>query len=274
MLRTTKPTTPSRRNRSYLVIEGLHDGRPEKSLVVRMKNTGGRNARGRITARHRGGGHKHLYRLIDFKRDKRGIPAVVERIEHDPGRSALIALLRYADGERRYILAPDGLKAGATVHAGPAVDPTVGNALPLEAIPESVMVHNVELTPGQGGQMARSAGAGVQIMAKEGGFAFLKLPSGETRKVRLACYATVGQVGNLDWENVWIGSAGRNRWKGVRPHVRGAAMNPVDHPHGGGEGKAGAGRPPVSPWGQKAKGLKTRRPQSSDKWIVQRRRKA
>lgn len=274
MLRITNPTTPSRRNRSYLVVEGLHDGRPLKGLVTRIKNRAGRNALGRITARHRGGGHKHLHRQIDFKRDKRGIPAVVERIEHDPSRSSLIALLLYADGERRYILAPDGLKAGAAVVAGPGVDPTLGNALPIEAIPEGVMVHNVELLPGRGGQLARSAGTAVQIMAKEAGYAFLKLPSGETRKVKLTCYATVGQVGNLDWENVWIGSAGRRRWMGRRPHVRGAAMNPVDHPHGGGEGKAGAGRPPVSPWGQKAKGLKTRRPQSSDKWIVQRRRKA
>ncbi|MEK7475530.1 MAG: 50S ribosomal protein L2 [Candidatus Coatesbacteria bacterium] len=271
MLKIRRPTTPSQRHRSYLVHENLHEGRPMKSLVRRFKNRGGRNALGRITARHRGGGHKHLYRVVDFKRDKRDIPAVVERIERDPGRRALIALLRYADGERRYVLAPDGLKPGDKVVAGANVEVKVGNALPLEAIPTGIMVHNVELTPGHGGQLARSAGATVQLQAKEGEFAFLKMPSGEVRRVNLTCYATVGQVGNLDWENVWIGSAGRKRWMGRRPHVRGAAMNPVDHPHGGGEGKAGAGRPPVSPWGQKAKGLKTRRPKLSDKWIVQRR---
>ena len=271
MLKVRRPTTPSQRHRSYIVTEALHEGKPVKSLVARFKNRGGRNAIGRITARHRGGGHKHVYRIIDFKRDKRDIPAVVERIERDPGRCALVALLCYADGERRYILAPDGVKAGEKVMAGAQVEVKVGNALPLSAIPTGLMVHNVELTPGHGGQMARSAGAAIQLQAKEGEFAFLRMPSGEVRRVNLACYATVGQVGNLDWENVWIGSAGRKRWMGRRPHVRGAAMNPVDHPHGGGEGKAGAGRPPVSPWGQKAKGLKTRRPKLSDKWIVQRR---
>jgi large subunit ribosomal protein L2 len=271
MLKVRRPVTPSQRHRSYLVIEGLHKGKPVKSLVDRAKNRGGRNNMGRITARHRGGGHKHISRRIDFKRDKRGISAVVERFERDPGRRALIALLCYADGERRYILAPEGLKAGETVMAGPQVEVKTGNALPLEAIPTGIMIHNVELSPGHGGQLARSAGAAIELQAKEGGFAFLKMPSGEIRRVLLSCYATVGQVGNLDSENVWIGSAGRKRWMGRRPHVRGAAMNPVDHPHGGGEGKAGAGRPPVSPWGQKAKGLKTRRPQLSDKWIVQRR---
>ncbi len=272
MLRISKPYTPSRRHRSYLVIEGLHPGGPEKGLVERIQNRGGRNANGRITARHRGGGHKSLYRLVDFRRDKLGV-AVVERIERDPGRKSLIALVRYPDGERRYILAPDGLKAGDKVEAGPAVEARVGNALPLENIPTGLQLHNVELKPGRGGQMARSAGAAIQLMAKEGRYAFLKLPSGEVRKVPVACYASVGQVGNLDWENVRIGSAGRHRWMGRRPYVRGAAMNPVDHPHGGGEGKAGAGRPPVSPWGQKAKGLKTRRPQISDRWIVTRRNK-
>ena len=271
MLRITKPTSPSRRNRSYLVHEAVHTGQPDKSLVSRVKNRGGRNNMGRITARHRGGGHKTIFRLIDFKRDKTGIPAVVERIERDPGRSSLIALLVYRDGERRYILAPEGLKAGAKVMSGREAEATLGNALPLELIPTGLMIHNVELKPGLGGQMARTAGAAVQLMAKEGSYAFIKLPSGETRKVPLACMATIGQVGNLDWENVYLGSAGRKRWMGRRPHVRGAAMNPVDHPHGGGEGKAGAGRPPVSPWGQKAKGLKTRRPRMSDKWIVQRR---
>ena len=271
MLKFDKPTSPSRRGRSYLRIEGLHRGGPEKSLAVRTKNRGGRNSMGRITARHRGGGHKNIYRIIDFKREKRGIPATVARIERDPVRSCLIALLNYADGERRYILAPDGMKAGDKVMAGPEADIKPGNALPLEKIPPAIPVHNVELVPGQGGKMARSAGAAVQITAKEGNFAFLRLPSSEIRKVSLACYATIGQVGNIEWENVVQGSAGRNRWRGCRPHVRGAAMNPVDHPHGGGEGKAGAGRPPVSPWGQKAKGLKTRKPKLSDKWIVNRR---
>ncbi len=271
MLRICKPTSPSRRHRSYLAHSEFYQGAPEKRLVERIKNQAGRNNMGCITSRHRGGGHKHLYRLVDFKRNKRGIPAVVERIERDPGRSSLIALLMYADGERRYILAPEGLKIGEQVLAGPEAEIKTGNALPLEAIPTGVMIHNVEFKPGCGGQMARSAGAAVQLMAKEGRYAFLKLPSGETRKVPLACYATVGQVGNLDWENVWVGSAGRKRWMGRRPHVRGAAMNPVDHPHGGGEGKAGAGRPPSSPWGQKAKGLKTRHSKISDKWIVQRR---
>lgn len=263
--------TPTRRHRSYLVVEGLHAGKPEKGLVERLPNRGGRNVNGRVTVRHRGGGHKKLYRIVDFKRDKPGIPGVVERVERDPGRRALIALVRYADGERRYILAPEGLRTGETVQAGPEAEVKVGNALPLDAVPTGLMVHNVELKPGQGGRLARTAGAAVQLQAKEGRYAFLKLPSGEVRRVPLACYATVGQVGNLDWENVWIGSAGRRRWMGRRPHVRGAAMNPVDHPHGGGEGKAGAGRPPVSPWGQKAKGLKTRRPKLSDRWIVTRR---
>jgi large subunit ribosomal protein L2 len=274
MLRISKPYTPSRRHRSYLVIEGLHKGKPEKGLVERIPNNGGRNANGRITARHRGGGHKTSYRMIDFRRDKRDVEAVIERIERDPGRCALIALVRYPDGERRYILAPDTLKAGDRILAGTNVEARVGNALPLENIPTGLMVHNVELKPGRGGQLGRSAGAAIQLMAKEGRHAFLKMPSGEMRKVPIACYATVGQVGNLDWENVRIGSAGRHRHMGRRPYVRGAAMNPVDHPHGGGEGKAGAGRPPVSPWGQKAKGLKTRRPQISDRWIVTRRNKA
>lgn len=271
MLKIRKPTTPSQRNRSYLVTKGLYKGAPEKRLVERVKNRAGRNCMGRVTARHRGGGHKHMYRLVDFKRNKHAIPAIVERIERDPGRSSLIALLKYADGERRYILAPDGLSVGERLIAGPEAEVKVGNALPLEMIPTGIVLHNVELKPGCGGQLARSAGAAIQLMAKEGGYAFLKLPSGETRKVLLTCYATVGQVGNLDWENVWIGSAGRKRWMGRRPHVRGAAMNPVDHPHGGGEGKAGAGRPPASPWGQQAKGLKTRRSKLSDKWIVKRR---
>lgn len=273
MLKLTKPTSPSRRGRSYLVDKRLHRGGPLKSLVSRFPNTGGRNNQGRITARHRGGGHKALYRIVDFKRDKRGIPARVERLEMDPGRSSLLALVCYADGERRYIIAPEGLGVGDSVVSGPEVEVKTGNALPLRSIPEGLMVHNVELQPGRGGRLARSAGSAVQLMAKEGDIAFLKMPSGEMRKVSLDSYATIGQVGNLDWENVRIGSAGRNRWRGWRPFVRGAAMNPVDHPHGGGEGKASAGRPPVSPWGQKAKGLKTRRPKPSDKWIVTRRPK-
>lgn len=272
MLRICKPTTSTRRHRSYLVIEGLHKGASEKSLTYRIKNRSGRNNLGRITARHRGGGHKKQYRQVDFRRDKHGVSARVERIERDPGRASLIALLLYADGERRYILAPDGIKVGDRVEAGPGVEVKTGNALPLSAIPAGIMIHNIEFQPGRGGQIARSAGAVVQLQAKEGEFAFLKMPSGEIRKVLLKCYATVGQVGNIDWENIWQGSAGRRRWRGRRPHVRGAAMNPVDHPHGGGEGKAGAGRPPSSPWGQQAKGLRTRRPKVSDKWIVKRRR--
>lgn len=273
MLRATKPTSPARRQRNYIVVEGLHRGHAEKSLLRRIKNRGGRNGMGRITARHRGGGHKRLYRIVDFARDKRGIPAVVERLERDPGRNCFIALLKYADGEKRYMLAPDGLGVGDRVEAGAKVDVKLGNALPLEVIPTGVMIHNVELKPGRGGQLARSAGTAVQLMAKESGYAFLRLPSGEVRRVPLSCYATVGQVGNLDWENILVGSAGRNRWLGIRPYVRGAAMNPVDHPHGGGEGKAGAGRAPASPWGQKSKGLKTRRSKISEKWIVQRRPK-
>ncbi len=273
MLKLCKPTTPARRGRTYLVVEGLHKGKPYKRLSKRIKNRAGRNNQGRITAHHRGGGHKNFGRLIDFKRDKRGIKAVVERIERDPGRSSLVALLKYADGERRYILAPQGMKVGDTVMAGPGADPVPGNSLPLDSIPVGMMVHNVELVPGRGGQMARSAGASVQFQAKEGKEAFLRLPSGEIRKVASNCYATVGQVGNLDWENIWYSGAGRIRWMGRRPHVRGAAQNPVDHPHGGGEGKAGAGRPPASPWGQQAKGLKTRKPKTSDKWIVQRRKR-
>jgi len=272
MIRQMKPNAPAQRGRSYLVIQDLHKGKPMKSLVGRGENTAGRNVNGRITARHRGGGHKSLIRNVDFRREKHGMKAVVERIERDPGRSCLIALLAYGDGERRYILAPDGLKIGDVLMSGPQAEVVSGNCLPISAIPSGMMIHNVEMKPGQGGQIARSAGAAVQLMAKEGDYAFLKLPSGETRKIPVACYATVGQVGNLDWENVSIGSAGRNRWRGRMPHVRGAAMNPVDHPHGGGEGKAGAGRPPSSPWGQKAKGLKTRRPQASDKWIVTRRK--
>ncbi len=219
MLRFTKPTSPSRRGRNYLVVEGAYRGGPDKGLSERLRNRGGRNALGRITARHRGGGHAYVYRNVDFKRDKRGIPAFVERIERDPGRSSLIALLRYADGERRYILAPDGMKAGDRVVAAPDAEIKPGNALPLGAIPAGIMVHNVELVPGRGGKMARSAGMVVQITAKEGQYAFLKLPSGEVRKVPLACYATIGQVGNLDWENVVYGSAGRIRWTGRRPFL-------------------------------------------------------
>jgi large subunit ribosomal protein L2 len=271
VLKMRKPTTPSQRGMIHLRVEGLHQGGPVKSLVETGWKRGGRNSSGRLTARHRGGGHHRMYRIVDFKRDKRDMAAKVERLERDPGRNAFIALVCYADGERRYILAPEGLAAGDTVMSGPQVDVKPGNALPLSAIPTGVMLHNVELTPGRGGQLGRSAGAAIQLMAKEGDYAFIKLPSGETRKVPLACYASVGQVGNIEWENVVLGSAGRKRWMGIRPHVRGAAMNPVDHPHGGGEGKAGAGRPPVSPWGQKAKGLKTRRPKFSDKWIVKRR---
>ncbi|MBC7324817.1 MAG: 50S ribosomal protein L2, partial [Moorella sp. (in: Bacteria)] len=231
---------------------------------------GGRNNQGRISMRHRGGGHKRLYRIIDFKRDKDGIPGRVATIEYDPNRSANIALINYADGEKRYILAPENLQVGDEVISGSGADIKVGNALPLSQVPVGTMVHNIELKPGKGGQMVRAAGAGAQLMAKEGGYALLRLPSGEVRKVQEECRATIGQVGNLDWENIKIGKAGRNRWLGIRPTVRGVVMNPVDHPHGGGEGKAPVGRKhPVTPWGKPALGFKTRKKRkASNKMIV------
>ncbi len=257
---------------SVSTFEEITKREPEESLLEPRPSTGGRNSRGKITVRHRGGGHKRKYRLIDFRRDKRGVPAKVVGIEYDPNRSARIALLQYADGERRYILAPLGLRDGDTVVAGESVDIRPGNALPVRQVPLGTMVHNVELRPGKGGQIVRSAGAAAQLMAKEGDYALLRLPSGELRRVHRDCYVTIGQVGNLDHENVSVGKAGRSRWLGRRPRVRGVAMNPVDHPLGGGEGKSSGGRHPVSPWGMPTKGYKTRRNKATDKFIVKRRR--
>jgi large subunit ribosomal protein L2 len=245
---------------------------PEKSLLLPLKRTGGRNALGRITSRYRGGGHKRMYRIIDFKRDKDGIPAKVASIEYDPNRSSHIALLNYADGEKRYIIAPVGLKAGDQIVSGSGSEIRTGNTLPLREIPMGTPIHNIELNRGHGGQLARGAGCHAQLMAKEGKYAQVKLPSGEVRMVSLECKATIGQVGNLDHENVRIGKAGRARWRGRRPHVRGVAMNPVDHPHGGGEGKSSGGRHPVTPWGVPTKGFKTRVKKSSDKLIVKKRK--
>ena len=269
-----KPTTPGRRNMTGYTFEEITKKEPEKSLVVSLKSTGGRNAGGRITARHRGGGHKRKYRIIDFKRNKDGVPAKVAAIEYDPNRSARIALLHYVDGEKRYILAPAGLRVGDMVESGPDADIKVGNALPLTNIPVGSVIHNIELQPGKGAQMVRSAGTSAQLMAKEGKYATIRLPSGEFRMVLQVCRATLGQVGNVEHENMVVGKAGRSRYLGKRPHVRGVVMNPVDHPHGGGEGKAPIGRPgPVTPWGKPALGARTRKKKASDSLIVRRRRK-
>jgi large subunit ribosomal protein L2 len=273
-LRKYKPTSPGRRFMSVSTFEEVTRAEPEKSLTEPLTKKGGRNVYGRITTRHRGGGHKRRYRVVDFKRVKDGVPAKVAAIEYDPNRSARIALLHYADGAKAYILAPARLGVGATVESGPAADIRPGNALPLQAIPTGTMVHNVELKPGQGGKLARSAGSSVQLVAKEAGYATLRLPSGEMRRVPLACRATVGQVGNVDHENVSGGKAGRSRWRGRRPSVRGSAMNPVDHPHGGGEGKSKGGRHPVTPWGVPTLGKRTRRKhKESDTLIVRGRRR-
>ena len=273
-VRSFKPTSAGIRHRTILTFDEITATKPEKSLLRPLKSSGGRNNKGRVTTRFRGGGHKRFYRLIDFKRDKREIPAKVASIEYDPNRSARIALLSYNDGEKRYILAPDGLNVGQTVVSGENPDIQVGNAMPLANIPLGIAVHNVELRKGKGGQMARSAGSQVILAAKEGKMAHLRLPSGEVRLVHLECYATIGQVGNLEHENVSYGKAGASRWRGRRPHVRGVAMNPVDHPMGGGEGRSSGGRHPCSPWGQKSKGLKTRkRRKPSSKLIVKRRGK-
>ncbi|GEM48633.1 50S ribosomal protein L2 [Deinococcus cellulosilyticus] len=273
-VKTYRPYTPSRRFLTTADFSGLTKKRPEKSLTTSIHKTGGRNNRGRITSRFRGGGHKRLYRIIDFKRrDKAGVPAKVASVEYDPNRSARIALLHYLDGEKRYILAPEGLQVGATVVSGPEAEPKVGNALPLRFMPVGAVVHNVELVPGRGGQMARSAGTSIQIQGKEGDYAILRLPSGELRRVHTECYATVGSIGNAEHKNIVIGKAGRTRWLGRKPYQRGSSMNPVDHPHGGGEGRTGVGRTPVSPWGQPAKGLKTRkRRKNSSRFIVARRK--
>src|SRR6187455_399188 len=274
-IRRFKPTSPARRGGSVVDFKKeITKTTPEWSLLRPKKGSGGRNQHGHITSRHRGGGHKQHYRLIDFKRDKDGVPAKVAGIEYDPNRSANIALLHYADGAKAYILAPARLRVGAAVESGPSADIKPGNALPLENIPTGTLVHNVELKPGQGGKMARSAGSGVQLVAKDLGFAVLRLPSGEMRRVPLTCRATVGQVGNTDHENQSGGKAGRSRWKGKRPSVRGSAMNPVDHPHGGGEGKSKGGRHPVTPWGVPTLGKRTRRAhKDSDRLIVRGRRR-
>jgi len=253
--------------------ENITKQKPEKSLVGPRPKSGGRNNTGRVTSRFISGGHKQAYRIIDFKRDKFGVPGKVATIEYDPNRSARIALVHYADGEKRYILQPVGLKVGATVSSGPEADILIGNALPLKNIPAGTTVHAIELRPGKGAQMARSAGTQAQLVAKEGDYALLKLPSGETRKVLIECMATIGQVGNTDHENLSIGKAGRNRWLGIRPTNRGVTMNPVDHPHGGGEGKTSGGRHPVTPWGQPTRGYKTRNNKRTDAFIVSRRAK-
>ena len=272
-IKSFKPVTPTRRFQTYLTRENITKDRPEKSLVEGKKRSGGRDARGLISSRFRGGGAKRAYRIIDFKRDKSGVSARVGAIEYDPNRSARIALLHYADGEKRYIICPVGLEVGRTVNSGPEADILVGNALPLKNIPAGTVVHNIELKPGKGGQMARSAGAQAQLVSKEGDLALLKLPSGEIRKVQIECMATVGQVGNVEHENISLGKAGRSRWLGKRPHNRGVSMNPVDHPHGGGEGKTSGGRHPVTPWGQPTRGFKTRNNKRTDRWIVTRKAK-
>ncbi len=267
------PTTPSRRYMTVVSREGITKQTPEKSLVEPLRKSGGRNNTGRVTSRFISGGHKQGYRVIDFKRDKTGVPAKVASIEYDPNRSARIALLHYVDGEKRYIIAPHGLEVGTMVSSGPAADILVGNALPLKNIPAGTVVHNIELRPGKGAQMARSAGTQAQLVSRDGGVALLKLPSGEVRRVAVECMATVGTVGNSDHENVSLGKAGRSRWLGRSPHNRGVSMNPVDHPHGGGEGKTSGGRHPVTPWGQPTRGYKTRNNKRTDKNIVNRRSK-
>jgi len=272
-VKSYRPTTPTRRFTTVVTREDITKETPEKSLLVGKRKTGGRNSSGHVTSRFIGGGHKQMIRIVDFKRDKLGIPARVAAIEYDPNRSARIALLNYADGEKRYIIAPVGLEVGRTVMSGPEADILIGNALPLKNIPPGTVVHNVELKPGKGGQMARSAGSQAQLVARETEYALLKLPSGETRKVRIECMATIGQVGNVEHENVSLGKAGRTRWMGKRPHNRGVTMNPVDHPHGGGEGKTSGGRHPVTPWGVPTRGFKTRNNKRTDKYIVARKAK-
>jgi large subunit ribosomal protein L2 len=267
-----KPTSPGRRGMSVSTFEEITRTTPERSLLRPLRENAGRNNQGRVTVRHQGGGHKRMYRLIDFKRNKHGIPARVDSIEYDPNRSARIALLVYTDGEKRYILAPLGLKVGAQLMSGPEAEVRVGNALPVKNIPLGTVVHNVELQPGKGGQMARSAGTGAQVMAKEGELAQLRLPSGEVRRVSVNCLATIGQVGNSDHANLNLGKAGRKRWMGIRPTVRGSAMDPSSHPHGGGEGRSPIGLPgPKTPWGKPAMGYKTRKNKRTEKMIVRRR---
>jgi len=268
-----KPVTPSRRQMTVMTFEEITKKEPEKKLTVPLKKTGGRNARGKLTVRHRGGGHKRLYRIIDFKRLKDNIPAKVAAIEYDPNRSANIALLHYADGHKAYIIAPHNLNVGDVVESGAEADIKVGNALPLKNIPVGTLIHNIELRPGKGAQLVRSAGAVAQLMAKEGSYAHVRLPSGEVRLVHVNCRASIGQVGNLDYENQTWGKAGKSRWMGIRPTVRGSVMNPNDHPHGGGEGRAPIGRKyPVSPWGKIAIGGTTRKKKPSDRMIVRKRK--
>jgi large subunit ribosomal protein L2 len=272
-VKTYRPTTPTRRFTTSVSREDITKETPEKSLVIGKRKSGGRNSYGRVSSRFIGGGHKQKFRAVDFRRDKSGVPAKVAAIEYDPNRSARLALLHYADGEKRYILAPVGLEVGSTVSSGPEADILIGNALPLRNIPPGTVVHNIELKPGKGGQMARSAGSQAQLVSREAEYALLKLPSGEIRRVRVECMATIGQVGNVEHENVSLGKAGRTRWLGKRPHNRGVTMNPVDHPHGGGEGKTSGGRHPVTPWGQPTRGFKTRNNKRTDKFIVTRKAK-
>jgi large subunit ribosomal protein L2 len=272
-VRKYKPTSPGRRFQSVQVFDEITTNEPHKPLVEPLRKKGGRNNHGELTSWWRGGGHKRNYRIIDFKRDKHDITAKVSTIEYDPNRSSRIALLTYADGEKRYILQPAGIKVGDSIVAGEHVDILPGNALPLKNIPVGTQIHNVELKPGKGGQLARSAGASVQLVAKDGGYATVRMPSSEVRLINAECYATIGSVGNADHENISVGKAGRNRWLGWKPHNRGVAMNPVDHPLGGGEGKTSGGRHPVSPWGVPTKGYKTRNRKATDRFIVQRRQK-
>lgn len=272
-LKTYNPTSPGVRGKVAVTFEEITKTKPEKSLIEHKRGTGGRNNNGRITADHQGGGHRQHYRVIDFKRNKTGILSRVVGIEYDPNRSARIALLNYADGEKRYIIAPEGLKVGDTINSGPDSEIKTGNALPLSNIPVGSTIHNIELRPGKGGQLVRSAGCSAQLMAREGDYATIRMGSDEVRLVHVRCMATIGQVSNLDHINVSFGKAGRTRWLGKRPHVRGVAMNPVDHPHGGGEGKTSGGRHPVTPWGKPTKGYKTRRNKDTNKFIVKRRNK-
>lgn len=268
-----RPTSPGRRFMTVSAFDEITKTEPERSLLAPLKRRGGRNSFGRITVRHRGGGHKRQYRIVDFRRNKDGIPAKVVGIEYDPNRSANIALLNYADGEKSYILAPVGLKPGDTVLSGEKADIFPGNAMPIRYIPVGTLIHNIELKPGKGGQLVRSAGTSAQLMAKEGAYAHIRMPSNEVRLIHVDCRATIGQVGNIDHENLSIGKAGRTRWMGKRPTVRGSVMNPVDHPHGGGEGRAPIGRKtPLTPWGKPTLGARTRRKKQSDKYIVRRRK--
>lgn len=274
LLKKYKPVTPTQRFKIVPTFKDLGEWEPEKSLITDIRKSGGRNNLGRITVRHRGGGHKRRYRIIDFKRDKFNIPAHVHSIQYDPNRTSCIALLNYADGEKRYILSPDGLKVNDTIMSGPESEIRIGNTLTLDKIPIGTFIHNVEMKKGKGGQIARSAGTAAQLIAKEGNYAQVKLPSGEVRMIRLECCATIGQIGNLDHVNISYGKAGRTRWLGRRPKVRGVAMNPVDHPMGGGEGKSSGGRHPCSPWGWKTKGFKTRKKNKySSKYIIRGRKK-